>query len=164
MLANKIPNVLTQNSLSSLFVLLCVPFMHAIKHTDSQAGKMDLGDIYVPHDVSFAWVAVLFGQMLAPTVINNVIKRRWKRALVAFLVVMSPYLLKKIGLRRIINKRTIAKNRLIGKQDDGFFTSDGDGGGDGRSTTVVCPHCGSQVKRTRGLTFSKSLMDISSMV
>ena len=84
----------------------------------------------------------------------------------AFLVVMSPYLLKKIGLRRVINKRTIAKNRLIGKQDDGFFTSDGDGGaggGDG-SSTVVCPHCGSQVKRTRGLTLSKSLMDVSSMV
>ena len=164
-MADKISTVLTQTSLLSLS-MLCVLFMHTIKHTDSQAGKMDLGDIYVPHDVSFAWVAVLFGQLLAPTVINNAIKKRWKRALVAFLVVMSPYLLKKIGLRRVINKRTIAKNRLIGKQDDGFFTSDGDGGaggGDG-SSTVVCPHCGSQVKRTRGLTLSKSLMDVSSMV
>lgn len=44
----------------------------------SQAGKLDVGaEIYVPHDVPFAWVAAGLGQMFAPMLSNNLQKRNY---------------------------------------------------------------------------------------
>jgi hypothetical protein len=34
----------------------------------SQAGQLDVGKIYVPHDVTFAWTAVGLGHLLAPAI------------------------------------------------------------------------------------------------
>jgi hypothetical protein len=155
----------------------------------SQAGKMDLGEIYVPHDVTFAWIASLFGQLLAPIVINNAIKRRWKRVFFTLLVVMSPYLLKKIGLRKLINKRTIAYDSLRGKEDIGkkcfnqirkiikrecltclcsffflFIIETGLFNSKTQRNSTVCNHCGTILTKRGRLTVSKSLIDLPSLV
>lgn len=127
----------------------------------SQAGKMDMGDIYVPHDVTAAWTSGFLGQLLAPTVINNAIVGRWWRSLSTFLLIMSPYLSKKFGLRKLINKRTLAREAI----ERGNGPIEGltpDTLREGTTKGYVCERCG-RADRTALMKASKSHHHLSGM-
>lgn len=77
----------------------------------SQAGKLDMSQIYVPHDVTYAWSAALLGHMFSPMLSNNFQRGNYGRSLLSLLAIFMPYLLKKLGIRKLRNRQTIMKKR-----------------------------------------------------
>ena len=118
----------------------------------SQAGKLDMSQIYVPHDVSFAWLAALLGHMFAPMLSNNFLKGNYGRSMLSVLFMFTPYLLKKLGIRGLRNRKTIAEKRrarrMVGAARRGKEAV-GSGGSDSEGTDFDgrCLMC--QKKRRR---------------
>mmetsp|Transcript_38383 Transcript_38383/g.75572 ORF Transcript_38383/g.75572 Transcript_38383/m.75572 type:complete len:272 (-) Transcript_38383:124-939(-) len=73
----------------------------------SQAGKLDLGEVYVPHDTISAWTAATLGQLFSPSLINNAIQKKYVAAAQSFLCISSPYLFKRLGLRPYIRPKPL---------------------------------------------------------
>ena len=72
-----------------------------------------MGEIYVPHDILFAWAAGILGHVLTPWLINDLIAGRQSDAAKKVLAIALPFLLKKAGLRALVNRRTIAADDAI---------------------------------------------------
>lgn len=84
----------------------------------SQAGKLDCGEIYVPHDVAYAWTAGALGQLLAPSIVNNCIKQNYRTALSRLALVFAPYIIKKLGLRTWTPNKWDLGVEVDGDKDD----------------------------------------------
>jgi hypothetical protein len=72
-----------------------------------------MGEIYVPHDIFFAWAAGILGHVLTPWLINDLIAGRQSDATKKVFAIALPFLLKKAGLRALVNRRTIAADDAI---------------------------------------------------
>ena len=71
---------------------------------------MHVGSIYVEHDRDAAWTAVVLAHMLTPAIVNNLIAGKpgnWRKAAWMALIIFVPYLLKKTGVLRLINRETL---------------------------------------------------------
>jgi len=77
----------------------------------SQAGNLDLGGIYVPHDGNAAWMSAVLAQSLTPFLVNVLIDGHWAQGAAIALAINAPALLKLLGLRRRINKHTIEADK-----------------------------------------------------
>merc|ERR1711924_133260 len=78
----------------------CVLLLGQVHFAYSQAGCLDVGKIYVPHDVSAAWWSAILAHIVGPSFINCLIAGHNTKALTAGLAMFSVYLLKMLGWRR----------------------------------------------------------------
>ncbi|KAF4738370.1 hypothetical protein FOZ62_023838 [Perkinsus olseni] len=58
----------------------------------SQAGTLNVAELYMPHPAKRAWLASLAGQLLAPLLVTAIVDRKWKKAGVIFLIILLPWL------------------------------------------------------------------------
>mmetsp|Transcript_17401 Transcript_17401/g.21424 ORF Transcript_17401/g.21424 Transcript_17401/m.21424 type:complete len:262 (+) Transcript_17401:94-879(+) len=103
----------------------------------SQAGKMDVGDVYVTHDYMWCWLAGALGQLTCPFIVNNLIKGSHFSASLQFGIVWIPYIIKLLGWRPIINEDTTA-------QSEGANEPHSD---DKAPTIVLCDRCRCEIKQ-----------------
>ena len=120
----------------------------------SQAGKLDLSQIYVPHDVNAAWAAALLGHIFAPMLSNNYLKGNYGRSILALLFMFTPYLMKKLGLRKLRNRDTIRAERIRRRKANtlAFLSFDGSDseGIDSEIRCVMCQRRRKMIMANRG--------------
>eukprot|EP00808_Paulinella_micropora_P014112 g6439.t1 len=64
----------------------------------SQVGRLDVRDLYGPHDTKWAWVAAILAHTVGPSFMNNLIRDNYGKALLLGLLIGGPYLAKELGL------------------------------------------------------------------
>ncbi|KAF4676200.1 hypothetical protein FOL47_006591 [Perkinsus chesapeaki] len=58
----------------------------------SQAGTLNVAELYMPHPAKRAWLASLAGQLLGPVLITGIVDRKWKKAGIILFIILLPWL------------------------------------------------------------------------
>ncbi|EER13946.1 hypothetical protein Pmar_PMAR002746, partial [Perkinsus marinus ATCC 50983] len=58
----------------------------------SQAGTLNVAELYMPHPAKRAWLASLLGQLLGPLLATAIVDKKWKKAGAIFLIILLPWL------------------------------------------------------------------------
>ena len=65
----------------------------------SQAGSLDVGKIYIPHDTVTAWGSGVLAHLLGGAILNNFILRQYTEGLTLLAFISIPYFIRKSSLR-----------------------------------------------------------------